>query len=109
MAANFHKLNTLERLDELFDESHRRPVVVFKHSNSCGISAHLFEEIGGVEGDINVVIVQESRDVSNAIAERTGFRHHSPQAFVLKDGRAVYQASHYAIDPEKINANLEDS
>jgi bacillithiol system protein YtxJ len=102
-------LDSIERLDELFDESHRKPVVVFKHSNSCGISSHLFEEIGEVEGDINVVVVQESRHVSDAIAERTGFRHHSPQAFVLKDGRAVYQASHYAIDPQKISANLEEN
>lgn len=97
----------MERLNAIFEESLVRPVVVFKHSNRCGISSHLFEEIHAVEGDVNVIVVQESRDVSDAIAERTGFRHHSPQAFVLKDGSAIYHASHYAIDPNAINKKLQ--
>lgn len=107
MAARFLELDSIDRLDEVFKESLVRPVVVFKHSNRCGISSHLFEEIHAVESDVNVVVVQESRDVSDAIAERTGFRHHSPQVFVLKNGRAVYHASHYAIDPSAINRELQ--
>ncbi|MDM7923809.1 MAG: bacillithiol system redox-active protein YtxJ [Pyrinomonadaceae bacterium] len=107
--ANFLKVDTLEELDELFERSHEQPVVVFKHSNSCGISSHLFEEIGSVDADVNVVVVQEARHVSDAIAERTGFRHHSPQAFVIRQGKAVYQASHYAIDPQKISAEIGEA
>ncbi len=102
MSATFNRIDTFARLDEVFTESHERPVVIFKHSNSCGISADLQSQLAAVNGEINVVVVQESRPLSDAIAERTGFRHQSPQAFVIRDGKAVYQASHYAIDPRAI-------
>lgn len=87
--------------------SHQRPIILFKHSISCGISAHLFEEIKAVDAEINVVVVQHDRDVSNAIEEQTGHRHQSPQAFVIKDGKAVYQASHYGIDAEAIDKHVK--
>ncbi|MCC7308714.1 MAG: DUF2847 family protein, partial [Acidobacteria bacterium] len=44
--------------------------------------------------------------ISNAVEARTGHRHQSPQAFVIRDGKAVYHASHYGIDPEMINQHL---
>ena len=88
------------------EASHRRPIVLFKHSISCGISAHLFEEIKTIEAEVNVVVVQRNRDVSNAIELQTGHRHQSPQAFVIKDGKTVYQASHYGIDPAAIDKHL---
>lgn len=106
MGSKIKELETLEHLDELFEESQSKPVFVFKHSISCGISAHIFEQISSIDTDINVIVVQTARPVSNALAEKTGFRHHSPQAFVIRNGSAVYQASHYAIDPRKINEAL---
>jgi bacillithiol system protein YtxJ len=102
MPANFHKIDSLEFLDELFAASMKRPIVIFKHSGRCGTSSHMLEEIGAVEGDIYYVVVQDARDISEAIAIRTGFRHHTPQVFVIRDGAAVYHATHYAIDPQKI-------
>lgn len=99
-------LESLDALDALFEVSHRAPVILFKHSRTCGISAHLLEEIKAVDSDINVVVVQSHREVSNAIERLTGYRHQSPQAFVIKGGKAVYQASHYGIDPAAINAYL---
>lgn len=102
MPAIFHKIDSLEFLDELFAASMRRAIVIFKHSSRCGTSSHMLEEIGAVEGDIYYVVVQEARDISDAIAARTGFRHHTPQVFVIRDAAAVYQATHYAIDPQKI-------
>lgn len=107
MAADIYKLRSLEELDQLFERSHQEPVVVFKHSNACGISAHIFEEIKTVDAEINVVVVQQNRDISNAIERETGCRHQSPQAFVLRNGKAVYQASHYGIDPKAIGQYLE--
>ncbi len=109
MAANFVKVDSLEALDALFEKSNNYPVVLFKHSNTCGISAHVFEQISGVDVDVNVIVVQEHRSISNAIAERTGYRHQSPQAFVIKDGKAVYHATHYGISAEDIEAGLGKS
>ncbi len=106
MSATFNRIDTFDRLDEVFTASHEHPVVIFKHSNSCGISADLHYQLSSVNGEINMVVVQESRALSDAIAERTGFRHQSPQAFVIKDGKPVYQASHYAIDPRAIQEHI---
>ena len=106
MPANFVKIESLEQLDALFESSFNEPVALLKHSNSCGISSHVLEMVSETEGTVNVVVIQQQRSISNEIAERTGHRHQSPQAFVLKNGRAIYHATHYGIDPSKIDENL---
>jgi bacillithiol system protein YtxJ len=55
-----------------------------------------------IDAEINVVVIQDHRDISNQIAERLDHRHQSPQAFVIKDGKAIYHATHYGIDPQAI-------
>ena len=107
MPANFVNVNSIEALDALFEKSHVNPVVLFKHSNTCGISADIIEQVGDVEADVNVIVVQEHRPISNAVAERTGYRHQSPQAFVIKDGKTVYHATHYGITANGIEAGLK--
>jgi len=106
MPANFVKIESLEQLDALFESSFTRPVALLKHSNSCGISSHVLEMAAEADGTINVVVIQENREISNEIATRTGHRHQSPQAFVIKDGKAIYHATHYGIDPTKIDEGL---
>ena len=109
MPANFIKVDSIDSLDRLFEESFVRPVVLLKHSNTCGISAGVYREVGVVTADVNVVVIQTHRDLSNAIAARTGIRHESPQAFVLRDGKPVYYASHYDIEAERIAENLDNA
>jgi len=108
MSAEISPVGSPDVLDALFEDSHRGPVVLFKHSSSCGISAHMLEELRIVEAAIHVVVVQNHREISNAIEQRTGHRHQSPQAFVIKDGKAVYHASHYGIDPTAIARLLQE-
>lgn len=103
MTSQFLPIASIEALDKLFERSFTEPVVLFKHSNSCGTSAYVFEIMSEVVGDIQLVTVQERRDVSNAIAERTGIRHQTPQAFVIVNGEIAYSSSHYNISPEAIN------
>lgn len=102
MQADLRTIDSLDELDRLFEDSHERPVFIFKHSSRCGISSHVLEMVSGIESEINLVVVQQARDISDAIAARTGFRHHSPQAFVIRGGKPAYHATHYAIDPERI-------
>lgn len=106
MTARIKFISSTSDVDRLFEESAARPVAIFKHSASCGISAHVLEMVEQADTDLNIVVVQEARDVSNAIAERTGYVHHSPQAFVIKDREVVYHATHYAIDPVKMENAL---
>lgn len=102
MTSQFLNIASIEALDTLFKRSFTEPVVLFKHSNSCGTSAYVFEIMSEVSGDVHLVTVQERRDVSNAIADRTGVRHQTPQAFVVVNGEIAYSASHYNISPAAI-------
>ena len=107
MKANFTEINSTEQLDRLFEQSNEKPVLLFKHSLTCPISAGVHQEIEGADADINVVIMQNARNVSDEIVRRTGIRHESPQAIVLKDGKPVYHASHYDVTASDINAELK--
>ena len=105
--SNLIRLDTLDKLEAAIEESRIRPVLLFKHSTSCGISTGVFRYVTGVDADINLIVVQTDRHISNEIERRTGVRHESPQAIVIKDGEAVYHASHYDITVEDINEHLE--
>lgn len=107
MKARFTKIESNEKLDELFDTSNEKPVVLFKHSVTCPISSDVYYEVSNADAEINLVVVQTARNISNAIAERTGIRHESPQAIVLKNGQAVYHASHYDVTAEEISEKLK--
>lgn len=100
--ANFIELNSSERLAELFAESKEKPIVLFKHSLTCPISHGVYSEVARSAADINLVVVQTSREISNEIARRTGIRHESPQAIVIRDGRPVYHASHFDITADDV-------
>jgi bacillithiol system protein YtxJ len=107
MTENLRKVRSLAELDDLFAASFKYPVVIFKHSNACGTSAFVLAQMSAVNGDVNMVIVQESRPISDAVTERIGRRHHTPQVFIVRGGEAVYHATHYAIDPTAINKLID--
>lgn len=102
MNANFIEINSSEALTEVFRKSNEQPVVLFKHSVTCPISASVYNEMKKVDGDVHLVVVQSARNVSNEIAQKTGIRHESPQAIVLKDEKPVYSASHFDVTAEDI-------
>lgn len=106
MTANFIKVNTTEELDGLFAKSSQQPVFLFKHSLTCPISAGVFETVSGIDSDVYLVVVQNARDISTALAEKTGIRHESPQAIVIKNGKPVYHASHYDITVQDVEDSL---
>lgn len=108
MTSQFLPIVSLEALDTLFERSFTEPVVIFKHSNACGTSAYVFEIMTEVPGDIHLVTVQENREISNAIAERIGIRHQTPQAFVIVNGEIAYSASHYNVSPEAISKTVSE-
>ena len=99
-------------VDRLIEESRERPVLVFKHSYTCGVSAEALEElVTHLEEEIAdaryaIVTVQTHREASNAIAARVGVRHHTPQAILIRDGRAIWSASHFRISAAEIRKAL---
>ncbi len=102
MSATFINVESIDQLDSLFALSRTEPVVLFKHSATCGISQDVRHQVETINSDVHIVTVQYGRQISDAIEARTGIRHASPQAFVIVDGKVVYHASHYGIDPSRI-------
>lgn len=95
-------------LDELMARSQSEPVVLFKHSTTCPISMNAHREMERfADADVNLVVVQRARELSNEIARRTGVRHESPQALVVRNGDVVWNASHYDITADAVRAALE--
>ena len=107
MKAQFNHIDSVDQLEEVFTESNKHPVLLFKHSLTCPISADIYQEIKSVDGTVNLIVVQTAREVSTEVAAKTGIRHESPQAIVLKDGKAIYHASHYDVSASDVNAKLE--
>lgn len=99
---NWITLTDLKDLEAMIQESFEHPVIVFKHSTRCSISRmalRQFETDWNLDGKITPYFLDllEYRPISNAIAERLGVVHQSPQVIVIKEGQAVYDASHEGI------------
>ena len=107
MKAKFNELYDLEKLDALFEESHNKPIVFFKHSIACPISRSVFQDVSNADAEIWLMVVQDARKVSNAIAEKTGIKHESPQTIIIRDGKAIYHSSHYDSTAASIENALE--
>ena len=107
MGNGFFKINNKETLDKLLTDSRSKPVVIFKHSNACGISASAYREMEKLEGQVNLLEVQTARDVSRELADLTGIRHETPQVIVLKDGKAVWNASHFDVKASAVSQALQ--
>ncbi len=110
--ANWKTLDSEAQLKEVIQGSHERPVMLFKHSTTCGISAgakHRLEaewDIDPAKMDFYYLDLLNHRSVSNLIAETLDVIHQSPQIILVKDGQAVYNTSHHAIDATAVNNAL---
>ena len=106
MGHDFFKIDDHAALENLLTDSTKKPVIVFKHSNACSISARAYREMQQVEG-VNIVEVQSARDVSRDLATLTGVRHETPQVIVLRDGKAVWNASHFDVTAADVMKAVE--
>ena len=107
MGKQFLKVGDSNELENLLNNSKERPIVVFKHSNSCPISAVAYREMQALDSDVVLVEVQSAREVSRQLADLTGVRHESPQVIVLRNGKAVWNASHYEVTAREVAKVLQ--
>ncbi|HEX8001012.1 MAG TPA: bacillithiol system redox-active protein YtxJ [Pyrinomonadaceae bacterium] len=104
----FTDITDAKELDELFALSHSQPVVLFKHSVTCPISAAAYEQMSRCGGSVSLVIVQRARDISRRIETETGVRHESPQAIILRNGQAAWSASHWNVTADAVKNALSE-
>ena len=107
------KLSRMDELDGWLERSHREPVWVFKHSLTCPISGAALDEFRAFVADDDsssyaLIEVQTARELSNELARRTGVRHESPQALLLRDDQAVWHDSHWRIRADRLRQAAAD-
>jgi bacillithiol system protein YtxJ len=96
------RITDVVSFEDLVSQSGNAAVVVFKHSTTCPISAAAYDEMSRFEGDVALVEVQSARSLSNEIEQRTGIGHESPQVLVLRNGKVVWDASHWKVKAEAV-------
>lgn len=105
----WEQLTSIETLEEIQEISHEKPVAILKHSTSCGISRMVLrnfeKEYNLEEGKAKLYFLDllNHRDISNKIASKFNVPHESPQLIIIKDGKAVYDASHSEVKAGSLN------
>lgn len=97
MGNHFVRITDTKSFEELTDRSKERPMVIFKHSLTCPISAAAYEQMEQFDGEVALVEVQSARALSREIESRLGVAHESPQVIVLSKGQVAWNASHFKI------------
>jgi len=105
-AMNWESLTEEAQLESIRQLSHSQPVVIFKHSTRCSISAMAKNRLERVAPPDNIrfyyLDLIRYRSVSNKIAETFDVHHESPQVLLIKDGTCIYDESHSGIDMNEI-------
>lgn len=115
MGEPLQELDSVEKLDDALEESKERPVLLFKHSVTCPISARAFNELrsylqrGDPRISYKLITVQTARQVSDETASKLGLTHHSPQAILVRDGRQVWNASHSEITASALDHAIRNA
>ena len=90
------KLTSIDQFEQVIQQYPY--VFILKHSNTCPISERAMDQFNKFlyERDMDgyYLIVQEERELSNYIEEKTGVKHESPQAFYFVNGKITWHESH---------------
>jgi bacillithiol system protein YtxJ len=104
---NWNKLTEESQLAAIRQESATQPVVIFKHSTTCSISAMAlkrmernWQDTAGIKP--YYLDLLSNRSLSKQVADTFGVEHQSPQVLLIKNGEAVYDESHYGISFDAI-------
>lgn len=110
----WHPVLKEEDIEKILLESDRENQLVFKHSNSCGISnivkKRLEKEAQDEENPktIHLIDVINERTLSTHIASHIGVRHESPQILLISNGQCIFHTSHFDVSLKNIPANIEE-
>jgi bacillithiol system protein YtxJ len=105
----FLPLPDAHALETALAQSARRPIILFKHSPTCGISAQAHADLAdwlerdGADVAAYVVHVRANRAVSDEMARRFRIRHESPQVFVVEDGAVRWHGSHWHVNAREVS------
>ena len=104
----FIELRDTGSLNCFLAEANGSPVVIFKHSNSCGVSGRAFAEMTKLDRAVGIVTVQKARAVSDEIEKRTGIGHETPQVLIIARGKVVWTGSHGQVRAAVVEAAVRE-
>jgi bacillithiol system protein YtxJ len=99
------------QLEEIKKESQEKPVLIFKHSTSCSISATALsrlerswktEEVPHLKA--YYLDLLSYRGLSREVANKFGVVHESPQVLLIEKGECTYHASHLSISYPEVKS-----
>lgn len=105
---NWISITSEEQIKDLL--AAQQVFAVFKHSTRCSISSMVKNRLErDWKSDLPVYYLDllAYRSISNLIAQLSGVVHESPQIIVFKNGEAVYDASHTAIDASEVAEHIQ--
>jgi bacillithiol system protein YtxJ len=103
------RITDVDSFEDLATRSQNATVVVFKHSTTCPISAAAYNEMSSFDGEVALVEVQSAGRLSKEIAQRTGVAHESPQVLVLRNGKVVWDASHWKVKADAVQQAVKSA
>jgi bacillithiol system protein YtxJ len=101
----WNELKSPDQLETIRQESKVNPVLIFKYSNRCSVSQVALDRLERKWSEQEASQIKpyfldliSFRETSNRIAQQFDVEHESPQVLLIKDGKAVYDRSHFDID-----------
>ncbi|MBE7682731.1 bacillithiol system redox-active protein YtxJ [Paenibacillus sp. P13VS] len=114
--ADMTKMTSIEQLNSAVEATEDQPLLLFKHSTRCPISANAYQGMNhylqnNPNENVNygIIYVVEDRPVSNEAADKLGVKHESPQAILVKNGIPVWHTSHSDIASSTLTNVLSES
>lgn len=106
------KIDTVEQFEELLKQEDK--FFLLKHSLTCPISHAAYQEYEKYAGSDQSIptyflAVQDARPLSNEVAEKFEIKHESPQAFLIKNGEPVWNASHWKITNKSLTTATSEN
>lgn len=106
----FHPLTSADALADALAASHDQPVVFYKHSATCPLSARARRQVQPIaESEVPTyeVVVQQARPVSNQISDELDVRHETPQVLIVHNGTVVFNTSHTSVTTAAVQDALQ--
>lgn len=104
MIASWIPLTSPDQLTDIVRESEEQPVLIFKHSTTCSISAtaksrleRQWADAAPANARFYYLDLLRFRPISAEIAQKFRVQHESPQLLLIQQGECRYHASHMGI------------
>ena len=101
----WNELKDVSQLESMHQVSFEKPVLIYKHSTRCSTSRMMLDRLerNWKEEEMHHVApyfldLISYRDISNAVSANYEVPHESPQVLIVRNGKAIHDASHLGID-----------